>query len=86
MNIQKSGTQCFITNLDNTIVYRGLVKNLQKLKGRQSVFATYNADILVLGYADRNSFEFSEKRQNMLQRMEGGKKASREGGDVLWIY
>ena len=41
-------------DLDNTIVYEGLVKNLWNLKGkRQIIFATHNANIPVLGDADQ---------------------------------
>jgi hypothetical protein len=79
-------------------VYRGLVKDFQKLKGRQSVCATHNADILASGYADQvvlNSLKngrictgFTDdhgSKQRVMKIMKG-EEVFKEGGEVLWIY
>lgn len=78
-------------DLDNQMIYDGLVKELLKLKGkRQLIFATHNSNIPVLGDCEQvvvcinqedkirfveGSIDTRETQENIVSIMEGGKDA-----------
>ena len=78
-------------DLDNSFIFQVLVKNAIRLKKeRQLIFVTHNANIPVLGDAERiivmhmenptkaaapRSGDLEERKEDILQLLEGGKEA-----------
>ncbi|MCG8542030.1 MAG: ATP-binding protein, partial [Clostridia bacterium] len=90
-------------DLDNQVIYKELIKNIKKKKRDiQFIFATHNANIPVLGDAERvtacyyndkinlisGSIDKKDIQNRIIKIMEGGKEAFNKRNEIykLWRY